>query len=307
MLDARVRSLFLAADGRLSGLTLERPDGASEELGARAIVLASCGFGGNSALVAQHIPEMATARYFGHEGNRGDAVLWGQQLGAALGDMSAYQGLGTLAHPQAVVVPHPLLIEGGWLVNQRGERFTHELDNISGMCVPVLQQPEGIAWVIFDARLNQACLLHSVEQRQLEELGAIRQANSWQELAELCQLPPDSLLRLATEVADLRLTDLPDSFGRRFADSPRLTAPFCALRVTGALFHTQGGLVIDAQARVARVSGGVIANLFAGGGAARSISGPAVTGYLPAVGLCMAITLGRLAGNSAAQYARETL
>jgi fumarate reductase flavoprotein subunit len=44
-------------------------------------------------------------------------------------------------------------------------------------------------------------------------------------------------------------------------------------------------------------------NLFAGGGAARSISGPEVTGYLPGMGLCMAITLGRLAGRAAAQAA----
>lgn len=45
-----------------------------------------------------------------------------------------------------VIVPHPLLLEGGFLVNLRGERFTHENANISGMCVPVLAQPEGLAW-----------------------------------------------------------------------------------------------------------------------------------------------------------------
>jgi len=42
-------------------------------------------------------------------------------------------------------------------------------------------------------------------------------------------------------------------------------------------------------------------NLFAGGGTARSISGPGVWGYLPAAGLCMAVTLGRLAGEAAAR------
>ena len=75
------------------------------------------------------------------------------------------------------------------------------------------------------------------------------------------------------------------------------------MRVTGALFHTQGGLQIDAQARVLRADGRPLPNLFAGGGAARGISGPAVTGYLPGAGLCTALTLGRIAGESAAALA----
>ncbi|HRX05395.1 MAG TPA: FAD-binding protein, partial [Anaerolineae bacterium] len=79
-----------------------------------------------------------------------------------------------------------------------------------------------------------------------------------------------------------------------------LAAPFCAIRVTGAIFHTQGGLMVDENARVLREDGTALPNVFAGGGAARSISGPEVTGYLPAMGLCMAITLGRVAGRSAA-------
>jgi fumarate reductase flavoprotein subunit len=73
--------------------------------------------------------------------------------------------------------------------------------------------------------------------------------------------------------------------------------------VTGALFHTQGGLVVDRNAQVLRPDGSALPNLFAGGGVARGISGPDVTGYLPGAGLCMAITLGRLAGRAAARVA----
>jgi fumarate reductase flavoprotein subunit len=91
-----------------------------------------------------------------------------------------------------------------------------------------------------------------------------------------------------------------DRFGRDFAGLAPLQPPFCAVRVTGALFHTQGGLQIDRQARVIRADGSPLPNLFAGGGAARSISGARVTGYLPAVGLSMAITLGAIAGDAAA-------
>jgi len=297
--EATVTDLYADAHDRVLGLRIERPGGVVEHLGCEALVLATCGFGGNHAMVAKHIPAMAKAKYFGHEGNQGDGILWGMGLGAAVGDMTAYQGLGTLADPQQIVVPHPLMIEGGFLVNTLGRRFTHELANISGMCVPVLEQPQGLAWVIFDERRHQACLEHSVEQRQLAEVGAVRRGDTWALLEKACGLPAGSLERENAEIDSSRETGRADRFARSFAGLAPLTPPYCAVRVTGALFHTQGGLEVDGCARVLRPDGRPLPNLYAGGGAARSISGAEVTGYLPAVGLCMAITLGAVAGNAA--------
>jgi fumarate reductase flavoprotein subunit len=303
MTEARVTDLYTDGTRRVTGVRVERPGGAFEEIGAGAVVLACCGFGGDHDMVAREIPEMARARYFGHEGNRGDGIRWGIELGAATADMTAYQGLGTLADPQQIIVPHPLLLEGGILVNLEGRRFTHENANISGMCVPVLRQPEGLAWVVFDERLHSACLEHSVEQQQLQEVGAIRRGATVSDLERVCKLPAGFLSDELRAVDAARRSGQPDRFGRRFDDTEPLRAPFCAVRVTGALFHTQGGLVVDRHAQVLRPDGAPLPNLFAGGGAARGISGPAVTGYLPGAGLCMAITLGRLAGASAATIA----
>jgi fumarate reductase flavoprotein subunit len=303
MTEAHVTDLYADADGRVLGLRVERPGGVVEHLGCGALVLATCGFGGNPEMIARYIPEMAGAKYFGHEGNEGEGIQWGAELGGALADMTAYQGLGTLGDPQQMIVPHPLLLEGGFLVNVDGERFTHENANISGMCVPVLAQPQGLAWVIFDERRNEACLAHSVEQRALAEVGAIRKAGSWAELERVCGLPAGSLERENAALDAARTAAQPDRLGRRFDGLEPLQAPYCALRVTGALFHTQGGLVVDDHAQVLRTDGTPLPNVFAGGGAARSISGPDVTGYLPAVGICMAITLGALAGDSAARVA----
>jgi fumarate reductase flavoprotein subunit len=92
-----------------------------------------------------------------------------------------------------------------------------------------------------------------------------------------------------------------DPFGRDFRSVRPLEPPYHAIRVTGALFHTQGGLQIDARGRVLRPDGRPLPNLYAGGGAARGVSGPAVTGYLPAMGLSTAVTFGRLAGDAAAR------
>ena len=66
------------------------------------------------------------------------------------------------------------------------------------------------------------------------------------------------------------------------------------------LFHTQGGLVIDAAARVLRDDGAPLPNLFAAGDAACGVSGPDVGGYLSGNGLLAAVTQGRIAGRAAA-------
>jgi fumarate reductase flavoprotein subunit len=88
-------------------------------------------------------------------------------------------------------------------------------------------------------------------------------------------------------------------FGRDFTGKPALRAPLYAARVTGALFHTQGGLEVDSSARVVHRSGQPFSNLFAGGGAARGISGHGAAGYMAGNGLLTATGLGRIAGESA--------
>jgi fumarate reductase flavoprotein subunit len=58
---------------------------------------------------------------------------------------------------------------------------------------------------------------------------------------------------------------------------------------------------VDQRARLVPVDGGrPFPNVFAGGGAARGISGPEASGYLGGNGLVTAVVLGRLAGESAA-------
>ena len=296
--EARVVHLFAAAEGRVAGVRVRRPDGSEEDIGCGALVLATCGFGGAAEMIARHIPSMREARYFGWEGNRGDALVWGEALGGALRDMDAYQGLGLLAEPHGLDVNPKLLIEGGVQVNVRGERFSHELEDVSGQGARVIAQPGGVSWVVYDKRIHQACAdLH--QYRALLELNARRSASSVEGLAQAIGVPAPVLAETLSQVAHAASTGSPDGFGRRF-DTPPLTVPLHALRVGGALFHTQGGLAIDDFARVVRPDGSSLPNLYAGGGAAVGISGSGPSGYLPGAGLSAAVTLGAVAGRAAA-------
>jgi fumarate reductase flavoprotein subunit len=119
-------------------------------------------------------------------------------------------------------------------------------------------------------------------------------------LAGKTGLPEAALRATFADVDRVKCGDKPDDFGRDFVGKPSLCPPFHAAKVTGALFHTQGGLVVDGDARVLSAAGVAFPNLFAGGGAARGISGPGADGYLAGNGLLAATSFGKLAGRAAA-------
>lgn len=301
--QARVTDLIVDEDNHIRGIIYQSPQG-EETVGCKSLILASSGYGANKDLIGEYIPEMTNAAYYGCENHRGDAVLWGQELGAQIGDMGAYQGLGMLADPQAVVVPHTVLIAGGFQVNSNGERFHNELENISGQGRNVIQQPDGIAYAIYDQRgHNESTERYAGYRDGAELLTRGKTAGSFAELAEIAKIDSVGLEETVKHIETLMQSGDADDFGRQFAQEQRLEPPFYAVKVTGALFHTQGGLCIDEQMKVLDQVGSPFPNLFAGGGAVRSVSGPAEWGYLPAMGMATATVFGKLAGENAAALA----
>jgi fumarate reductase flavoprotein subunit len=300
LLGTRLVDLLDDGAGRVQGIEVERPGGARERIGCDALVLATSGFGGNRAMVARHMPELTTAPYHGHEGNDGLGIELGEKLGAALGDMGSYQGYGMLADPHGIPVPPGHIVEGGILLNVRGERFVDETADIAGMVHPVLAQPGDFVWALYDAEIEARCA-YMPETQALAELGAARPAESIEALATILGVDPAILARELDAATLAAESGEPDPTGRLWRKDRPPVAPYRVVRVRGALFHTQGGLQINAAARVLRPDGSALPNLFAGGGAARGVSGPSFWGYLPAMGLCAAVTFGRLAGIGAAR------
>ena len=161
----------------------------------------------------------------------------------------------------------------------------------------MLSQPQKIAFNIFDERLLG--LGRDFEDfRNAEAAGAVTTADTIEELAIKLGLPPESLSKTLNMCASHASSGRPDQFGRMFKTETLLQPRFAAVKVTGALFHTQGGLAIDDKARVIRNDGSVIMGLFACGGAACGVSGPDVSGYLSGNGLLTALALGYVAGNA---------
>ena len=295
-------TLFADPAGRIRGVAIVRGDGTRECIGCDALILACNGYGGNPDLVRRYIPEMAKALYFGHPGNRGDAVLWGDALGAQLSHFGAYQGHGSVATPHNILITWAVIMQGGIQINSEGRRFCDESQGYSEQAAEVLRQPNGIAWSVFDGRI--ASVARQFEDfRIAEQAGAVITAASIGALAEAMQVPASALTTEWAEAETLKVKSGKDRYGRQFAPEQRCVSPLHAVKVTGALFHTQGGLAIDETARVMRKDGTLFPNLYAAGGAAAGVSGSTAAGYLSGNGLLTATVLGRLAGQAAARHA----
>ena len=295
--NLKIVNLVKSNNGKILGAIGERPDGSTEAISSKTTILACNGYGGNAELISENIPEMKNAIYFGHAGNQGEAVIWGRQLDAKVHHLSGYQGHGSVAHPHGILVTWALMMEGGIQVNTNGKRFSNEHKGYSEQAVNVLSQPEKIAFNIFDERLCD--LGRKFEDfRKAEKANAIIAADTIEDLAEKLNINIGSLCKTILEIDTLAKHNKVDIFGRSFKSENRLKPPYYAVKVTGALFHTQGGLIIDDQARVTQTNGSVIHGLYACGGAACGVSGPNVAGYLSGNGLLTAISLGYVAGKS---------
>jgi len=300
MTEAVARDLYATESGVVTAVRVERPDGRLETVGCRALILACNGFGGNKEMLRRYIPEIVDAEYWGHVGNMGDAVIWGEALGAAVADMGSYQGHGAVASPYGKPIMWGILTEGGFQVNARGERFSNEVRGYSEQAFEVIAQPDRVAWNIYD-EVREKPALGFTDYKEVAELGGIKKADTIAELAVKLGLPAAALERTVAEVTEFCAGRRDDPWGRDFRGTAPLAPRYCGVRVIGALFHTQGGLVVDPQAYVLRPDGTRLPNLFAGGGAARGLSGPSRWGYLSGNGLLTATVLGRLAGLSAAR------
>jgi fumarate reductase flavoprotein subunit len=292
--------LFADSECRIRGVEIARRDGSHERIGCEAMILACNGFGGNPELVRRHIPEMAEALYFGHPGNQGDAIVWGDALGAQVSDLGAYQGHGAVATPHNILITWATIMQGGVQVNGEGRRFCDETRGYSEQAAEVLRQPGGFAWTVFDARIADVARQFDDFQKA-ESIGAILAAGSIESLASVMRVPATSFVTEWNDVEALKSSSGQDRYGRKFSADQACKPPFHAVKVTGALFHTQGGLAIDSKGRVKRKDGRSFPNLFAAGGAAAGVSGSTAAGYLSGNGLLTATVLGRLTGETAAE------
>jgi len=297
--QAPVKDLIATeSEGSIIGLEVEITGQGINRVRARKVILGCNGFGRNTEMLRKYIPEMADAFYFGHEGNTGEGILWGMELGAATQHLGAYQAHGSVAYPHATLLTWVVIVNGGFQVNKQGRRFSNEYTGYSEHAIEVLNQEDKVAIEIFDERIYRS-VLGFEDFNQCIEMGAVKRGETIEEVAKIFQLPPEEVRKTLESYNRAAEGKDEDPMGRKNFQGP-LTLPYYGVRVTGALFHTQGGLKINKKAQVLKEDGCPIPNLYAGGGVAVGISGSGVMGYSSGNGLLAATVLGKIAGEDAA-------
>lgn len=302
VLSNPVQELLVDDAGCVIGARTLTKQGKVSRIGARTTILAVNGFGAVPAMVARYCPEVSGAMYVGAHGSQGEAVTWGEAVGAKLGNMASYQGYAAVIHPHGELLSWTTLEKGGILVNTQGQRFGDEAIGYSGYTAPVMRQ-DGAVHAIFDQQIHDIAAREPWFKEVLDYGGA-KKAEDLDAVARAIGVD-SAALKATVEAYNAAAADQQaDPHGRtQFGVAP-LVAPFWYTRVLPALLSTQGGLMIDLSCHVTKASGGLVPNLFAAGGAVAGIAGRSGgIGYASGSGLLHAIGLGWIAGKAAAEEA----
>jgi len=277
--------LLRDADGGIAGVKVIDPDGRHTEIRARATLLASGGYQGNPEMMthymgerAAHIRPVARGGYY----NKGEGIRMALSAGAApAGDFGSYHAEPVdprSRQPEAVVHIYPY----GILVNKRGLRFVNEGPGMvdawyDPITRTIAEQPDGISWVIFDAKVddipNWKTSIRSdvppYEAQTLEALvamlGDVGLAPATLEtIAEFNRACPPETGEFKPFEVDHRATrglGLEKSHWCR----PIERAPFRAYPIISANCFTFGGLKVNTHAQVLDNDGKVMPGLYAAG------------------------------------------
>ena len=283
-------------NGKVTGVKVSTPTG-TYTIKAKAVIIATGGFGANLSLVAQYRPEFKDFNTSNHYGATGDAFHWISSLDVPLVDMDQIQ-----IHPTGEIGSHLLITEavrgnGAILVNHDGVRFTNEMLTRDKVSEAILAQSEKSAFLIFDQSVRES--LAAIEN--YSQQGLLTTALSTSELAQALKLPVSSFVETMNKYQEYQATGEDLEFGRNGYEMPHpLThAPFYAIEVEPVLHHTMGGIKINSKAEVVNKSGNPVPGLYAAGEVTGGVHGGNRLGGNAVADI---IVFGQIAGTSAANY-----
>jgi len=317
---ARALSLIADDDG-VHGVNIKRR-GKSEQITAKAVVIAAGGFESNTEWRTRYLgPGWDLAKVRGTRFNTGDGIRMALDIGAMpygnwsgchsvgwdrnapeFGDLAVGDGFQKHSYPFGI------------MVNATGERFVDEGADFRNYTYAkyggvVLNQPGQFAWQVFDAK-SEDLLRDEYRIREITKA----EANTIEELAE--KLEGVNAAQFVETVAAYNAAvqqDVPfdptvkDGRGTTGLDVPKSnwanpldTPPFKAFAVTCGVTFTFGGLKIDTAGQVVDMEGATIPGLYAAG---ELVGGLFYGNYPGGSGLTSGAVFGRLAGKSAGKSA----
>ena len=295
MLETKATELLTDADGKISGVRAEGPD-AVYTINAKAVILASGGFGANEEMYTTYRPDLKGTVTTNAPGATGDGIVMAQALGADLVDIEQIQLHPTVEQTTSILITESVRGDGAILVNQGGVRFTNELLTRDAVSAAELAQEGSYAYIIFDQKLRDG--LKAIEK--YVKSGITMQADTIEALAEQLNIDPAVLAKTLSDWNEIVANKRDTEFGRTTGMNEDLsTPPYYAIKIAPGIHHTMGGVKINTAAEVINTEGQAIPGLFAAGEVCGGVHGGNRLGGNAVADI---VIFGRIAAESAMAY-----
>lgn len=294
ILNTTAAEIVTGEDGKVAGVWVTGPVG-TYLINAKAVVLATGGFGANSDMVEQYSPALAGFGTTNHAGATGDGIKMAEELGTAFVDMEQIQTHPTVNPDTQTMYTEGVRGNGAILVNKEGKRFVNELETRDVVSAAILEQTDGQCWMLFDQAVRDS--LSAIES--YINAGIVFEGETVEELAAQIGVPADALAETLTAYAGYVDAGEDPDFARADMEA-RLDAPkFYACLCAPAIHHTMGGVKIDTATEALKADGSAIPGLFAAGEVTGGVHGANRLGGNAVTDI---VVFGRIAGTGAAAY-----
>ena len=291
--DVTATKLLTNEAGAVVGVEAQGKSGNKVTVNAKAVILATGGFGANLDMVVQYKPDLAGFMTTNAAGIQGQGILMATEIGAATVDMEQIQIHPTVQADTASLITEGLRGDGAILVNANGERFIDEVGTRDVVSAAEIAQPDSFSWLVVDQKMVDAS---SVIQGYINR-GLMLQGDTYEALAGELGIPADAFAATMEKWNGYVAEKNDPDFGRTSFAQPLDTAPFYAVKVTAGIHHTMGGLKIDSQTHVLNTEGQIIPGLFAAGEVTGGVHGG---NRLGGNAVADFVVFGRIAGQEAA-------
>ncbi|WP_297819891.1 flavocytochrome c [uncultured Lactobacillus sp.] len=261
--ECKVTKLIKNANGKVDAIELQTPDG-QKRVHAKAILLASGGFGASKQLIEKYRPDLKDYKTSNQPGATGDGLKLAEDVDAQLMQMDFIQ-----VHPTAQTDgDHVFLIgegvrgEGAILVNKEGKRFVNELSTRKVVSNAITNLHEDGAYLIFDQGVRER--FKAIEF--YDHIGLVESGQTISELAEKIGVN-DQNLASTISTWNNSVTNKDDKEFHRTTGMQRALsdAPYYAIHIHPAIHYTMGGIHVLPDTRVLDGNGNVIDGLYAAG------------------------------------------
>ena len=296
IMNTTANEILTDANGAAVGIAATDKNGAAVTVNAKAVILATGGFGANLDMVVEYKPDLAGFMTTNAPGAQGQGIDMAVAIGAGTVDMDQIQIHPTVEANTAALITEGLRGDGAILVNAEGNRFTDEVGTRDVVSAAEIAQTGSYSWLVIDQAMADAS---SVIQGYIKN-GYTVTGETYEELAEAMGVDAAAFAATMDKWNAAVAAGVDEEFGRTSFANPLDTAPYYAIKVTAGIHHTMGGLTINPQTQVLAGDGTVIDGLYAAGEVTGGVHGGNRLGGNAVADFTV---FGRIAGEQAAAYA----